>query len=91
MQVHKVIVQVDGWQELQPVSIDKVGTFFRHARARKDDGPLVGNHLLRLRFSFYAYTIFKRKDFLINIRYQQLFCNSNYDSTIKMLNLSISK
>ncbi|KAH3833861.1 hypothetical protein DPMN_107177, partial [Dreissena polymorpha] len=31
LRVHQVIVRVDGWQKLTPLSVDKVGTFYRHA------------------------------------------------------------
>ena len=30
--IHQVIVQVQGWAALSPVSVDRVGTFFRQAR-----------------------------------------------------------
>jgi vacuolar protein sorting-associated protein 13D len=29
--VHQLIVRVDGWQEVDPVSVDRVGTYFRSA------------------------------------------------------------
>jgi len=29
--VHQLIVMVDGWKQVQPVSVDKVGVYFRHA------------------------------------------------------------
>uniref|UniRef100_A0A182NBT9 UBA domain-containing protein n=1 Tax=Anopheles dirus TaxID=7168 RepID=A0A182NBT9_9DIPT len=30
--LHQVAVRVEGWQEVGPVSVDRVGTYFRHAR-----------------------------------------------------------
>ena len=34
--VHQLIVKVDGWKQVQPVSVDKVGVYFRHAAADID-------------------------------------------------------
>ncbi|XP_039449054.1 intermembrane lipid transfer protein Vps13D isoform X2 [Culex pipiens pallens] len=31
--LHQIGVRVEGWQEVGPVSVDRVGTYFRHARA----------------------------------------------------------
>ena len=31
VKVHQLIVKVDGWQQVSPVSVDRVGTYFRHA------------------------------------------------------------
>ena len=31
VKVHQLIVQVDGWQQVSPVSVDRVGTYFRNA------------------------------------------------------------
>lgn len=31
MHVNQLLVTVEGWQRLFPVSVDKVGTYFRHA------------------------------------------------------------
>ena len=33
--IHQVIVQVQGWAALSPVSVDRVGTFFRQARRQQ--------------------------------------------------------
>uniref|UniRef100_A0AAG5DF63 UBA domain-containing protein n=1 Tax=Anopheles atroparvus TaxID=41427 RepID=A0AAG5DF63_ANOAO len=30
--LHQIAVRVDGWQEVGPISVDRVGTYFRHAR-----------------------------------------------------------
>ena len=30
MKIHQVVVRVDGWQEVTPVSVDRVGTYFRY-------------------------------------------------------------
>ncbi|XP_055550000.1 intermembrane lipid transfer protein Vps13D isoform X2 [Wyeomyia smithii] len=32
LNLHQIAVRVDGWQEVGPISVDRVGTFFRHAR-----------------------------------------------------------
>lgn len=37
LNIHQVIVQVDGWAALSPVSVDRVGTFFRQARPQKGE------------------------------------------------------
>ena len=43
MKIHQVIVRVDGWQEVTPVSVDRVGTYFRKAlplsMSSDDDSP----------------------------------------------------
>ncbi|XP_065089816.1 intermembrane lipid transfer protein Vps13D isoform X2 [Ochlerotatus camptorhynchus] len=31
--LHQIAVRADGWQEVGPISVDRVGTYFRHARA----------------------------------------------------------
>ncbi|XP_058818048.1 intermembrane lipid transfer protein Vps13D isoform X2 [Topomyia yanbarensis] len=31
--LHQIAVRCDGWQEVGPISVDRVGTFFRHARS----------------------------------------------------------
>ena len=33
VKVHQLIARVDGWQEVSPVSVDRVGTYFRQATA----------------------------------------------------------
>jgi len=35
--VHQLIVKVDGWKQVQPVSVDKVGVYFRHAATEIDN------------------------------------------------------
>ena len=53
LRVHQLIVKVKGWQEVAPVSVDKVGVYFR--QTLPDDAPpttLVRiNQILQL-FSF---------------------------------------
>lgn len=34
---HQVCVRADGWTDTGPVSVDKVGIFFRHARRKSDE------------------------------------------------------
>ncbi|KFM78297.1 Vacuolar protein sorting-associated protein 13D, partial [Stegodyphus mimosarum] len=31
MKIHQIIVRIDGWLPVSPVSVDRVGTYFRHA------------------------------------------------------------
>jgi len=35
--VHQLIVKVDGWKQVQPVSVDKVGVYFRDAATDIDN------------------------------------------------------
>jgi len=35
--VHQLIVKVDGWKQVRPVSVDKVGVYFRHAATDIDN------------------------------------------------------
>ncbi|XP_055636021.1 intermembrane lipid transfer protein Vps13D isoform X3 [Toxorhynchites rutilus septentrionalis] len=35
--LHQIAVRVEGWQEVGPISVDRVGTYFRHARAELVD------------------------------------------------------
>lgn len=37
MNFHQVGVRVEGWTEVGPVSVDRVGVFFRHARHESDE------------------------------------------------------
>ena len=37
---HQIIVRVEGWEEVSPVSIDKVGTFFRNAAGQQSLPPV---------------------------------------------------
>ena len=32
-QLHQVVVRVEGWREAKPVTVDKIGTFFRNVNA----------------------------------------------------------
>eukprot|EP00794_Sanderia_malayensis_P015340 gene15340-16917_t len=46
LKVHQIVVQCNGWQPSTPVTVDKVGDFFRHVAPSEDKtGPL---HLLKL-------------------------------------------
>ena len=36
LKVHQISVRVDGWKETSPVSVDKVGIYFRQARPNVD-------------------------------------------------------
>ena len=35
MHINQLVVMVEGWQKLTPVSVDKVGVYFRHANPDK--------------------------------------------------------
>ncbi|KAK7503179.1 hypothetical protein BaRGS_00005444, partial [Batillaria attramentaria] len=39
MHINQLVVMIDGWQKLSPVSVDKVGVYFRHAEADKKAAP----------------------------------------------------
>ncbi|XP_076466689.1 LOW QUALITY PROTEIN: intermembrane lipid transfer protein VPS13D-like [Babylonia areolata] len=43
MHINQLVVMVDGWQKLSPVSVDKVGVYFRHAAV--DSRKLAHNRL----------------------------------------------
>lgn len=38
LNLHQIFVRVDGWTEVGPVSVDRVGSYFRHAR-QEASGP----------------------------------------------------
>ncbi|CAM1154747.1 Uncharacterised protein g11384, partial [Pycnogonum litorale] len=35
LKIHQIVVRVNGWQTISPVSVDKVGTYFRFTRREK--------------------------------------------------------
>ena len=39
IKVHQLIVRVNGWQEVNPVSVDRVGTYFRQAKSLSSSLP----------------------------------------------------
>lgn len=39
--LHQIIVKVDGWLPVAPVSVDRVGTYFRHANPQKSHSASV--------------------------------------------------
>ena len=39
-QLHQVIVRVEGWREAKPVTVDKIGTFFRNVNALRNTSSL---------------------------------------------------
>ena len=39
-QLHQVIVRVEGWREAKPVTVDKIGTFFRNVNALRNASSL---------------------------------------------------
>lgn len=40
LKLHQVRVRIEGWRAIQPVSVDRVGVYFRHAPPNLDDGGL---------------------------------------------------
>jgi len=52
LNIHQVVVQVDGWASLSPVSVDRVGTFFRQARPQKVDSTSAVSDLQSARVVF---------------------------------------
>lgn len=36
LRIHQLQVRVNGWEQVSPVSVDKVGTFFRYAAPDKN-------------------------------------------------------
>ena len=43
--MHQVVVAVEGWEAVAPVSLDKVGTYFREAVPKVDPlDPVVSWH-----------------------------------------------
>ena len=49
LKVHKLVVKVDGWQKVTPVSVDKVGIYFRQAKPEINKAAsIVSNYSLGL-------------------------------------------
>ena len=36
LKVHQLVVQIEGWKQVSPVSVDKVGAFFRQVMPADD-------------------------------------------------------
>ncbi|ELT97897.1 hypothetical protein CAPTEDRAFT_149660 [Capitella teleta] len=51
LKVHKLVVRVDGWKEVSAISVDKVGVFFREAKADIDIHAPIVSTLNALGFS----------------------------------------
>ena len=43
LKVHQLVVQLEGWEQVSPVSVDKVGAFFRQAMPAKATGKVSHN------------------------------------------------
>lgn len=41
LRVHKLVVKVAGWKEVSPLSVDKVGVYFREARPEIDKSSAI--------------------------------------------------
>ena len=39
-QLHQVVIRVEGWKEAKPVTVDKIGTFFRNVSALRNSSSL---------------------------------------------------
>lgn len=37
LKLHQLLVRVCGWEQVKPVSVDKVGVFFRYAAADRNN------------------------------------------------------
>ena len=40
LKVHQLVVQLEGWEQVSPVSVDKVGAFFREAKPARGAGKV---------------------------------------------------
>lgn len=45
LQTHKLCVRVEGWHKIDPVSVDRVGIYFRHASPDYNSGVSQNNIL----------------------------------------------
>lgn len=54
MKVHQIVVKVDGWEPSTPISVDKVGDFFRHVVPSQEDSTSISSaeNLLPIRLVF---------------------------------------
>ncbi|EDO41450.1 predicted protein [Nematostella vectensis] len=50
--VHQIVVQVEGWAPVTPVSVDRVGKFFRQAQPQATDGNPVASDIHPARIVF---------------------------------------
>ena len=50
-QLHQIVVRVEGWREIKPVSVDRVGTFFRNVAAVRPSSSFTDLPPVRLVFS----------------------------------------
>ena len=50
-QLHQIVVRVEGWREIKPVSVDRVGTFFRNVGAVRPSSSFTDLPPVRLVFS----------------------------------------
>uniref|UniRef100_A0A8C3CX35 Vacuolar protein sorting 13 homolog D n=1 Tax=Cairina moschata TaxID=8855 RepID=A0A8C3CX35_CAIMO len=52
LRIHQLQVRVNGWEEVSPVSVDKVGTFFRYAAPDKNSSSFTFSSLPPVRVVF---------------------------------------
>lgn len=60
--MHQLIVKVDGWQQaLPPVSVDKVGVYFRHALVEIKSRSNVSLSVLKIFMEFSVFSNYTAK------------------------------
>lgn len=86
VKVHQLIVVVEGWQEMAPVSVDKVGVFFRQARPQINRGASVYTEIPAARVVF-AVTLEGQAQKLVTVRSAlQIRNRLGEDVTLRMEN-----
>ena len=53
----RLLITIDGWQSLKPISIDRIGTFLRLAIPSNDDNPLLKPILVIIEITMTEYSI----------------------------------
>lgn len=65
MQTHQLVIEMDGWMEFGPVSVDRVGTYFRYARVNYFFNSMLlcpnGNFILGSEFSQQTKYVFRTR------------------------------
>uniref|UniRef100_T1J4D0 UBA domain-containing protein n=1 Tax=Strigamia maritima TaxID=126957 RepID=T1J4D0_STRMM len=74
LRIHQLLVRVDGWQPVTPVSVDKVGIFFRHAKPQINRTASVFAEVPPARVVF-AVTLEGGAQKLVTVRSALLLCN----------------
>lgn len=74
LKLHQVRVRIEGWRAIQPVSVDRVGVYFRHAPPDLDEGGQGGGPLPSARVVFHV-TLDGCARKLVTVRSALLVCN----------------